>query len=126
MTAAEYEKLATTTPRVRLITAYDLTDKSGRTLLYGYTVERHTCHVYLNYEELIKCVVYENRDCEVVQFFPDRNEHYVQNKILYPAKCDFEFCKLLKEAGVDLPFTTFDKMHMPDICHGRLLRGDFI
>ena len=126
MTAAEYKKLTEITPRVRLITAHDLTDKSGRTLLYGYTIEKLSWHVYLNYEEIIKTVIYEGHGGEVKQLNPECNEQYIPSKRLYPSKCDFEFCNLLKEAGVHLPFTTFDKMHMPDTCHGRLLRGDFI
>jgi hypothetical protein len=36
------------------------------------------------------------------------NEDYIPSKRLYPERCDFEFCKLLKETDVNLPFTTFD------------------
>lgn len=127
MTSKEYEELCTkiNAPK-RLITVHDLKNTTGRTLLYGYTVERATWHVYLSFAAEIKTVVYEGPAGEVKRLLPECNEQYVPNKSLYPAKCDFEFCRLLKEAGVELPFTTFDKMHLPEDCYGRLLRGDFI
>ena len=37
------------------------------------------------------------------------NRDYVPDKRLYPEKCDYHFCKLLKEKGIDLPFTTFSE-----------------
>lgn len=127
MISEDYHYLMTEVHEVpRLYLAKDLQNKTPRTLLYGYTVDRDTWHVYINYEGHIKTVKYAGLAGEVEQIHPRCNKQYVPNKRLYPAKCDYEFCKLLKEAGVHLPFTTFDKMHMPDTCHGRLLRGDFI
>lgn len=36
------------------------------------------------------------------------NYGYVPDKRLYPEACDFEFCRLLKERGISLPFTVFN------------------
>lgn len=35
------------------------------------------------------------------------NHDYVPDKRLYPERCDYNFCLLLKERGVHLPFTTW-------------------
>ena len=108
MTEEEYETLTNTQESLYLITAKDLTNKSDRTLLYGYTCERDTWHVYLK-DGVIYTVVYGFKknpvECEVTC-----NSQYIPDKRLYPAKCDLEFCRLLKHAGEYLSFTTY----MPD------------
>jgi len=35
------------------------------------------------------------------------NRVYVPSKRVYPESCDFEFCKLLQQHGVVIPFTTW-------------------
>ena len=37
------------------------------------------------------------------------NGEFIPDKRLYPESCDYEFCCLLKERGITLPFTRFDK-----------------
>ena len=95
-------------PAARLITAEDLDDKSPRTLLYGYTLDRLTWHVYISQKGEIETVIY-GVDTSPVKVPVTKNEHYVPNKRLYPARCDFYFCKKLAESGVYLPFTTFSE-----------------
>lgn len=104
---------------VRLITVGDLRDQSNRTLLYGYTVERDTFHVYLR-DQKFHTYVYSPRyaekppydDAMYYAFLPSVDvdgEYVVPNKRLYPAACDFEYCSLLLSRGVHLPFTTFEE-----------------
>ena len=52
------------------------------------------------------------------------NKHYVPKKRLYPAKCDYEFCRLLKEHGVYLPFTTWEAPAEKMIYYGLTLSDE--
>ncbi|MFB5759054.1 hypothetical protein [Paenibacillus medicaginis] len=86
------------------ISAEDLVNKNNRTLLYGYTSERDTWHVYLKDNE-IHTIRYKDNSC--ITMLVDCNSHYVPDKRLYPERCDYEFCLLLKKNRVNLPFTTW-------------------
>lgn len=106
MNKEQYEKLDNVSEEtIRIIVASDLRDMSDRTLLYGYTCDRDTWHVYIQ-KNHIYTVIYKHDD-EPCEFSIGDNTHYVPNKRLYPETCDYEFCKLLKEKGVYLPFTTW-------------------
>lgn len=110
MKKKEFEKLELT----KVITASDLINKKDRTLLYGYTCTRETFHVYLKNMK-IHVVIYQNYYvCEIVKLKNMReiivksNIDYIPDKRLYPEACDFEFCKLLEEKKLHLPFTNFN------------------
>lgn len=97
-----------------LVTDSDLYNLNDRTLLYGYTCDRETLHVYLK-DGGIHTVIYKLRgfndgiaDYDIREVNVKSNEDYVQSKRLYPNACDFEFCKLLKARGIYLSFTTFE------------------
>jgi hypothetical protein len=89
----------------KIITAEDLQDKSDRTLLYGYTCDRGTWHVYIQQNHIYAVIYLYSEEPEQMEI--TSNSDYVPNKRLYPECCDFEFCKLLKEVDVSLPFTTW-------------------
>jgi hypothetical protein len=96
----------------------ELSDKSDRTLLYGYTCSRDTWHVYLQYGQI--CVyIYDFHDRQINFFFGVQLNvgDLIPDKRLYPAACDFEFCKILQSKGVSLPFTTYEKRE-PRQFHG--------
>ncbi|GAA4879688.1 hypothetical protein GCM10023310_69830 [Paenibacillus vulneris] len=103
MKKEEYEKLTSTQEAKNIITCDDLSEKSGRTLLYGYTCERETWHVYLKHGQIVK-VIY-NYNNVPKKFEVTDNREFVPDKRLYPERCDYEFCALLKQRGIDLPFT---------------------
>ena len=42
------------------------------------------------------------------QILVSSNYDFVPDKRLYPERCDYNFCRLLKEKGIHLPFTTWD------------------
>ena len=109
-------------PDNKLITIADLDNKAPRTLLYGYTVDRLTHHVYISERGAIETVVY-GIDAPLYRLTPTRNEHYVPNKRLYPARCDFWFCKKLAEAGINLPFTTYSEVPLEGAYYGRCYEG---
>ena len=86
----------------------------NKTLLYGYTCDRKTFHVYLKNSD-IYVVVYENdystgkaRPKNMRQVIVHDNYDFVPDKRLYPERCDYHFCLLLKEKGIHLPFTSWD------------------
>ena len=101
-----------------IIDVAELVDKSDRTLLYGYTVERHTHHVYLK-DQFIHVLIYvsnfdmsDEKIKDVVFYNVDKRHHlkripFLPNKRLYPERCDFDFCKVLIEKGLELSFTNY-------------------
>lgn len=103
---------------VHKLTIDDLEDKSDRTLLYGYTCDRYTWHVYVENQEIIT-LFYGFGEMKEVYVSEDR--YYVPDKRLYPECCDFEFCALLKERGVHLPFTTFNEDREYSQYYGKLI-----
>lgn len=89
----------------------DLYNKSDRTLLYGYTCDRDTFHVYIK-DMKIHAVTYRtDYENNAIIFMEEiqiaKNDDYIPNKRLYPETCDFEFCEKLKKLGCRLPFTTW-------------------
>lgn len=84
-----------------------------RTLLYGYTCERETFHVYLK-DMQIHVVVYgtkfvedEIRPTDMREIQVTSNYGYIPDKRLYPETCDYKFCRLLQNCNIDLPFAAF-------------------
>jgi len=103
----------------------------NKTLLYGYTCERETFHVYMK-DQKIYTVVYNtdysiNYEKELGSFMRGEpkpknmrqvevksNRDFVPNKRLYPERCDYHFCRALKEKGIDLPFTHWSEEVQPN------------
>ena len=86
----------------KLITVGDLVNKEDRVLLYGYTVERNTWVVELIDGEIQvteKLDNYKSRRVEI-----RTNHDYIPSKRVYPLESDYEFCKLLLLAGIEIPF----------------------
>lgn len=83
----------------------DLLNKADRTLLYGYTCDRNTWHVYLKDEEIHTVMYMDKKDIQEIQV--TSNNGYIPDKRLYPERCDFEFCSFLKNLGYSLPFTSW-------------------
>lgn len=92
--------------REQVITSDSLKDKTDRTLLFGYTCERATWHVYIK-DNRIYTVIY-NYGKEPILRNVNSNRDYVPDKRLYPECCDYEFCKILKRLDVHLPFTIWE------------------
>lgn len=113
MTPQEYaqiQKLPTSAPKV--LTGQDLGNKTPRTLLWGYTTDRYSFHVYLDEHAVIHKVIYLYDDTLVLHLTEsniESNEGWVPSKRLYPEACDAEFCRLLIERGLQLPFTAYNE-----------------
>ena len=123
MLATEYSDLRCTKELGLVIEGADLVNKTNRTLLYGYTCERETAHVYLE-DGVIHSVVYSYQDeilAHTTQHQMKNNQQYSIFKRVYPAASDAEFAKLLKLAGVFVPYTTFDT-RVPQAFYGLVAR----
>ena len=86
-----------------------------RTLLYGYTCDRRTFHVYIKGMK-IYTVIYDNdysgdkiKPKNIKEISVKSNYDYIPDKRLYPETCDYQFCKLLKNYDINLPFTGFNE-----------------
>lgn len=109
------EQYAALTSREKFCTPVSvsqLENQTPRTLLYGYTCDRNTWHVYLENDH-IHCLLYKGN--VAISHTAGHsggvadNQGYIPNKRLYPEHCDYEFCKLLMAADCSLPFTTFSE-----------------
>lgn len=104
------------------VSARDLENQEDRTLLYGYTVDRDTWHVYLRDGVIHRFVYSPDYNVRVVPE-PDQwafqnvnalsydyfqtwynGEALIPSKRLYPNHCDYEFCSFMKSNGFSLPF----------------------
>ncbi len=111
MTPTEFAHLQRTPAQPKALALSALPERNrDRTLLYGYTCNRHTVHVYLM-AGVVHAVTYafdgyllSHRMFDEVIVEPDS---LVPDKRLYPESCDAAFCLMLKHKGVYLPFTTF-------------------
>lgn len=87
----------------------ELDSKDDRTLVYGYTVDRETFHVYLE-GGIIHRVIYNfhnalldyksEPDLTAADCYPDKRS--------YPESCDEDFSYLMAKHGQPLCFTNFD------------------
>lgn len=100
----------------------DLANKAPRTLIYGYTCDRDTFHVYLDERGVLNRVIY-NSDGFLLSHADESTPlaayEYSPEKRAYPEACDLAFCGLLKQAGVEIPFTTFNESRVLATWYGK-------
>ena len=109
---------------------------SPRTLLYGFTCDRATHHVFQDEFGHVHLYVYRNnyqapetplRQVDVSGEGVGSLEEIVPDKRLYPQHCDYDFCRYLKKQGIHLSFTTWEEQRTDperqgDTFHGRVPR----
>lgn len=127
MTREEYEvELNRVNKKMdEVIDASMLMNKNDRTLLYGYTCDRLTWHVYIK-DGVIHKVLYGtswDRDGEmpVTEYEVKYNCDYIPNKRIYPECCDLEFCTLLAQRCIHLPFTCYEDEREKKQFYGKIL-----
>lgn len=89
----------------------DMSEVPGedRTLVYGYTTQRNTFHVY-KADGQLHVLIYD-QDNRKVWYEADtsiQSERCVPDKRAYPERCDLGFARLMRERDCALPFTGFD------------------
>lgn len=102
-----------------ILSVDDLVNKNPRTLIYGYTCTRDTFHVYLEGSR-IHIVVY-NSTTEVSEKIAENNYDFIPDKRVYPEKCDYEFCGLLRKKDINIPFTTWNDLEEEKQFYGKTL-----
>ena len=113
MTREEYEALQRIMRIDSKIRVTELLDLTPRMLIYGYDCDRNTFSLSLietpngGLEFERKLVKYPDTVLEYTTTKEINIHSCVPNKRIYPDRCDFEFCTLLHNREVYLPFTTF-------------------
>jgi hypothetical protein len=122
MNENQFELLKKTSEQEKRVYLKELTNKKDHTLLYGYTCERETFHVYIRHGEIHKIIFDSNSHKPRVHEHGDSLSLHgiVPDKRLYPEACDFEFCELLMKMGVSLPFTTWDEKREEKTFHSHV------
>lgn len=129
MNKEEYELLnKIEKEKENVISIDDLVNKSERTLLYGYTCDRNTWHVYIENNKIVTIMYDNNYDNGIISFKEKpmviditENCYYVPDKRVYPETCDYEFCSLLRLKGVNIPFTYWNDERKPKQFYGLTL-----
>lgn len=121
MTPEELTALQAFQPSTVIVKGQDLKNQENRTLIFGYTVERDTFHVYLHDGEIYTVIENKIHDNprkswdfrrEVTEIDVGQNENYVPSKRIYSERSDFEFCQLLMQGGIErLPLLQFDQVY---------------
>jgi hypothetical protein len=121
MKKSEYEALVGEKASPPKVSVAMLTNKSPRTLLFGYTAERATWHVYLGPDQKIHLVTYVGDALPMLLdhlAFSENpyasNSSLVPPKRAYPEHCDYEFAMLLASHGESVPYTTFTEREPSD------------
>ena len=138
MNQEQFQQLLT--PIYTHIEVSDLINRSDRTLIYGYTCDRETFHVYLK-EEMFHKIIYNHSyklvsdegeinprviQLEVIEtesFYSAAPNKFIPNKRVYPERCDYELCNLLKNKGVVIPFTSWSDNFESKQYYGLLIDG---
>lgn len=120
MNKEQYETHFSGNAKAQVISVDMLTSKVPRTLMYGYNCDRDTFHLYLDKDGQFHSLYYKHPNDlashkAAIELAPDE---CVPNKRVYPERCDFEFCTLLRNAGVEIPFTNFTQRKENDTFAG--------
>ena len=122
MTEDEYKILQLPFKKtIPTISIENLCDTQPRTLLWGYTLDRWSHHVYIEKDE-IHVFVYTGREDITDSRYRSGDlvaKDVVPDKRLYPKACEIEFCLILRNLGLYLPFTTWNDMREEKQYHGR-------
>ncbi|HDR9109724.1 hypothetical protein [Paraburkholderia sp. A3RO-2L] len=121
MNKQQFEQLYKERAKPHYVDIAELENQTPRTLIWGYTCERNSFHVYIE-DGQVHRVIY---DCEknILAQNDESNglllSDCVPDKRVYPEACDYEFCRLLKVSGIDVPFTTWSDSREPAQYHGK-------
>lgn len=116
MTPSEYEVF-----REKAVVEQEITIKASElsipgsidtTLLYGYTLERNSFHVYLTHDKnrtpFINVLTFDFEE-NVIEHIKTKEisvSRVIPNKRAYPSLTLFSFANLIKNKGEYIPFTT--------------------
>lgn len=126
MNAEQFANLREAQVKVEVVSVTELEHQGrDRTLLYGYTGDRDTFHVYLK-DRKICVTAYKNhygREPDEVRLTAsdDHLKFYnIPSGHVYPSACDEQFCRLLLSKGYSLSFRSFEEREEKPF-HGKLI-----
>lgn len=82
-----------------------------RTLLYGYTCDRHTFHVYLQDGWIHRITYTGTLDHSLIRHDAMADWwafNLIPDKRVYPERTDIDFARMLQVTGARVPYLTFD------------------
>lgn len=108
-----YTLITTSSPRPATVHVADLGPGPDHTLLYGYTCDRESWHVYLE-NDMINWVKYWDlgESGELINSGSADTwvaEELVPNKRVYPEFTDYAFACDLRDAGVEVSYRRFSE-----------------
>jgi hypothetical protein len=121
-----YTLITKSSPKPTTVHVADITGPD-RTLLYGYTCDRETWHVYLE-NDTINWVKYWDRGEKGGELTDAGSadewvaSELVPDKRVYPEFTDYAFACDLRDAGVDVPYTSFSEERY-QLSWGRAFHG---
>lgn len=124
MNRDEYRSLLARPTGVPVISAADLESKIRDflpdstippmfTLLYGYTLKRDTFHVYYDDGQITRHIYNSDETIQDLSRWVWPAEDLVPSKRVYPDRTNYVFARMLKDLGIDIPWTV-----MPDDSDG--------
>lgn len=120
-------------PKNKLISIGRLGEREERTLLYGYTCDRKSWHVYIKNGQIHLTVALGDKILSHSGRHAWRATDLVPDKRAYPESTDHVFALLMKDAGVEITFTAFsenryrlvhDFQYHGEVCPCNLTRGN--
>ena len=110
MNITQYNALGAASSKPIEISINDIPDKSDRTLLWGYTCNRESFHVYLKDRQLHRLIYDFNHEMLNYQVGESLTASILHHdKRIYPEATDYDFARLLYEADETPCFTTFNE-----------------
>lgn len=119
MNREEFDIVTSTVSVVPYVSAADMgmLPEHERTLLYGYTCERRSWHVYIK-DGFIHLLVLDGTHSEIRHEKKKYDWHIpdlVPDKRAYAESTDFNFALLCRDRSVDIPFTQFDEVRYEQV-----------
>lgn len=107
MTREEFEKIRYNQGTLSILVS-DLENQNDRTLLFGYTCNRDTFHVYLKDGNLHR-VIYDFKKNIMDHIHGKALEVWtcIPNKRTYPERTDLEFTQVVMNKGYEMMFTSY-------------------
>lgn len=119
MTKTDYDNLKVYEPFMkRRVSSADLKNKNDRTLLYGANFvnrQKNYFHIYIENEVIYK-IIYDEDGTIIMQSDESNifnNESYIP-AIVVPSCSDLEFCQLLIDKNIEIPFIYYSEKK-PDL-----------
>ena len=118
MNKQELEQLNKAENKPNVLSAADVKDQTDRTLLWGYTCDRHLFHVYLH-KAVLHCLIYDY-DQRVISHLSGEINIYdlTPDKRVHSESTDFLFAKTLRSLGAQFSLCAFDENVEKKIFYG--------